>query len=336
MESKVSDQPAHPEFLKYSMRSFMGIVEPLLQVLQPRSICEIGIEQGLFTDFLLNFCTEANCLYTGIDPAPPGGASPSARFLAGRSLDVLPGLPLQDVYFIDGDHNYYTVSNELKLILGRRPSRSVLLLHDVAYPWARRDMYHSPDAIPPGDRHSHAVNVGPVPGQEALESWGLGSKYGAVPFAVALKEGGPRNGVLTAVEDILRTPEAEGWRLLIVPAVFGLGVLFKPAESAAGVTLFIEKVEAACVCLGGLLTVMEEDRLRLFTAFLKGFEHGESLGNSYSALQKNYEALLQQYGRLDKHAADLLVAYHDLRRYTDEMTAQRDRLQEKVNRLEGR
>jgi hypothetical protein len=47
-------------------------------------------------------------------------------------------------------------------------------------------------------------------------------------FAFALHEGGPRNGVLTAVDDFLAKSLAAGreYAFAEIPAVFGLGVLF--------------------------------------------------------------------------------------------------------------
>ena len=51
---------------------------------------------------------------------------------------------------IDGDHNYYTVSEELRLI-GERAAGAelpLLLFHDVCWPHARRDDYFAPELIP--------------------------------------------------------------------------------------------------------------------------------------------------------------------------------------------
>lgn len=50
------------------------------------------------------------------------------------SLDAIPTLETMDVWIIDGDHNWYTVSNELELI--RKKSKEekkplLIFLHDV-------------------------------------------------------------------------------------------------------------------------------------------------------------------------------------------------------------
>ena len=66
-----------------------------------------------------------------------------------RSLNFLasPDFTGFDMYLIDGDHNYYTVSNELRLIHGKASNHPVLLFNDVAGTWARKDLYYDPSFI---------------------------------------------------------------------------------------------------------------------------------------------------------------------------------------------
>ncbi len=51
---------------------------------------------------------------------------------------------------IDGDHNYYTVREELRLIAERAAGAELplLLFHDVCWPHGRRDDYFDPEQIP--------------------------------------------------------------------------------------------------------------------------------------------------------------------------------------------
>lgn len=67
-----------------------------------------------------------------------------------RSLDYLgsSGFNGVDAYLIDGDHNYYTVSNELRLIHEKGCPNHLLLLNDVVGEVARRDQYYDPTFIP--------------------------------------------------------------------------------------------------------------------------------------------------------------------------------------------
>ena len=87
---------------------------------------------------------------------------PSTRnwsWCAGRASRRCPDLAPADAYIIDGDHNYYTVSEELRLIDAPRRSRLPLLLcHDVCWPHARRDAYYTPEAIP--DEHRQPIGRG--------------------------------------------------------------------------------------------------------------------------------------------------------------------------------
>ncbi len=57
-----------------------------------------------------------------------------------------------------------------------------------------------------------------VPGDEGVASTGLPYHYPAA------REGGPRNGVLTAVEDFVAARDDIG--LAVIPAFFGLGVVW--------------------------------------------------------------------------------------------------------------
>ena len=80
-----------------------------------------------------------------IDPEPQFDPTEHERAFAGRyhfhrglSLDVLPTLGPIDAALIDGDHNWYTVVNELRLLAegARRHGTGlpVLVLHDVCGP----------------------------------------------------------------------------------------------------------------------------------------------------------------------------------------------------------
>ena len=81
----------------------------------------------------------------------------------GLSPWALEGLPRCDAYVIDGDHNYWTVTRELEHVAGG-DAFPLTLLHDVAWPCARRDQYYAPDALPPEGVHPHTWELGSVPG----------------------------------------------------------------------------------------------------------------------------------------------------------------------------
>jgi hypothetical protein len=93
----------------------------------------------------------------------------------------------------------------------------LLILHDVRWPHGRRDAYYVPEAIPADERHP--ITSGAIfPGEEGIA-------WGGLPYRdIAEKEGGPRNGVLTALEDFLEG--RDGLRIAIVPAFYGVGFVW--------------------------------------------------------------------------------------------------------------
>ena len=65
-----------------------------------------------------------------------------------------------DAALIDGDHNWYTVYNELQLLaeVAREAGAPlpVLIMHDVGWPYGRRDLYYAPEQIPEEFRQPYA------------------------------------------------------------------------------------------------------------------------------------------------------------------------------------
>ena len=137
----------------------------------------------------------------------------------------LEALPLAsgsfDCILIDGDHNWYTVYNELRLIRERELLRigGMIFFHDVSWPYGRRDMYYQPELIPTAFRHPYQRKA-VVPGKSALADGGESDAY----LCNATHEGGRRNGVLTAIEDFMKEHQGDYyfWR---VRRLNGLGML---------------------------------------------------------------------------------------------------------------
>ena len=106
------------------MRRFWEtIIEPIAGILQPEVIVEIGSDRGDNTRNLLEFCQENDATLHVIDPLPKYDVSEWQEhygdhlvFHRALSLDALPSIDRMDLVLIDGDHNWYTVFKELKLI----------------------------------------------------------------------------------------------------------------------------------------------------------------------------------------------------------------------------
>ena len=113
----------------------------------------------------------------------------------------------------------------------------LLLFHDVCWPHGRRDDYFDPEQIPADHRRPLAgVDGGLRPGEPGLADRGL-------PYPrSAAREGGPRNGVLTAIEDF--AAEREELRLAVVPVFFGFGVLWpREAEWSGAVARIVDPLD---------------------------------------------------------------------------------------------
>ena len=105
-----------------------------------------------------------------------------------------------DAALIDGDHNWYTVYHELgaltKVARDKGAPLPVMILHDVPWPYGRRDLYDGPDTIPKEFRHPHAQRGMSPHKKKLLQGGGLNSGLDN-----AVEEGGERNGVMTGLED---------------------------------------------------------------------------------------------------------------------------------------
>ncbi|NIJ66533.1 hypothetical protein FHR20_003506 [Sphingomonas leidyi] len=259
--------------LIHSMSEFSDIILHGLQIAGARNIAEVGAEFGGMSQQLAAYARVAGGSLTSIDPAPKAEflawarQTPEVRHIAEPSHDAMPKLSDIDAWVIDGDHNYYTVINELRIAdqIARRDGRPLLaLLHDVSWPCARRDCYYAPDRIPEEHRHPHSFEGGVSLGQPGcLPDRGF---RGAGSFAWALHEGGPRNGVLTAVEDFRAEAQTEARPLAWahVPAVFGLGVLFD--SSAPWAPALAEMIVPWHN--NKLLAALEANRLRNYLAVI--------------------------------------------------------------------
>jgi len=183
------------------------IIRPLLNAVNPNRICEIGSDYGHNTRKILEYCLESGAFLEIIDPNPKYNPSEFLASFKGScilhqdlSLNALKSMTACDIYLIDGDHNWYTVINELKLINSKAAKKNlpVLVLHDTGWPYGRRDLYYNPDQIPADYRHPFK-KLGLRYGQSQLcEKGGINAHLNN-----AISDDGNQNGVMTAVEDFI-------------------------------------------------------------------------------------------------------------------------------------
>jgi hypothetical protein len=197
-----------------------------LDASQAKSVGEVGAYAGDLTRLLLDWAGETGARVVAIDPSPQRELQqleverPELDLVRQTSIEAFQTIDIPEAMILDGDHNYYTVREELRLLAERSGEElPLLVLHDVSWPHGRRDDYFDPERIPEGDRQPIAPEAGLYPGVE-------GTREGGLPYHwPAAREGGPRNGVLTAIEDFLEG--RDDLRLAVVPAFFGLGVLWR-------------------------------------------------------------------------------------------------------------
>lgn len=261
------------DLLIHSMAEFAHPILACLQAADARTIVEVGAEFGGMSHHLAAHVRSAGGSLTSIDPAPKPAFlawvadNPHVRHDQRTSLEAMPEQHGIDAWVIDGDHNYFTVSHELKILdaISRRDGKPLLVfLHDVSWPCARRDMYYAPDRIPAAHRHDYGWDVGVTLDDDGFQLDRGFRGHGQLAFA--RHAGGPANGVLTAIEDFVTDVRAESRDVAfaLIPAVFGLGVVFAadaPWSSAVASIL-------APLHNNPLIARLEENRLRNYLAVI--------------------------------------------------------------------
>lgn len=218
------------DLLLHSMAHYSDLTIKLLEHVRPAVLVEVGAEYAGSTKILADYAKRTRGVLHVIDPSPYVDVEKELSGYSGYycyhnkiSLEALDGL-VGDIFFLDGDHNYWTVYNELDLIYKNNPNAFVVL-HDVGFPWARRDLYYSPENIPRDFLHEHTYSHGVGLDGEIIKGGGF---RGAGRFAFSKTEGGERNGVLTAIEDFVS--ERKTLYYSSIPPIFGLGIVCNEAH----------------------------------------------------------------------------------------------------------
>jgi hypothetical protein len=148
-----------------------------------------------------------------------------------------------------------------------------------------------------------------------------GGFRGGQEFAFARAEGGPRNGVGTAVKDFLA--ERPAYRVVYIPAVFGLAVVYPTsAPWAAEVTTRIQPLDDH-----PLLRRLEANRLWLYLKVIDLQDRLEREGRQAEGRAVSDSATIA------RQRSELEVAGQQIRELTEERNAraaERDRLATQV------
>jgi hypothetical protein len=283
---------------------------PVARGSEARVIYEIGSQFGGLTQRLLDYCIEEGAVAHVIDPAPAfdveawreeyGDALVLHQQL---SLAVLGRIPAPDLVLIDGDHNWYTVVNELGLLErqaeGEEESLPVIALHDTGWPYGRRDMYYDPKTIPVEHRQRYAQR-GVRPHNQGMTDEGINDD-----LCNAVHEGGEHNGVMTAVEDFLSKSPAR-WTISTVPGFHGLGLLVPVARLEREPSL--ERAVARWqdpAALRAHIQALEADRIAAAIGHLQAQKEAEGAKAAAEAAGRHQAAAEQQLQQLERERARL-------------------------------
>ena len=251
-------------------RHWNKTILPLIEKIKPKHIVEIGSATGINTNNILDYCRHNNSKLTAIDPKPKFDVNElkdeygeKFEFFEELSLNALPFLEKFDIILIDGDHNWYTVFSELKSIEQHYQKENgfpIIILHDICWPYGRRDLYYNPDTIP-NDYLLPYAELGMIPNQKELsKDKGMGLNYKG--FNNALYEGGDKNGVLTAVEDFIHESPLD-LIFYSIPAYHGLGILFLKNNN-------IQEIVENIIDYPSIMEDLEKHYLKVITSDMRG------------------------------------------------------------------
>ena len=237
-------------------RLWKVLIRPILEEINAKYIVEIGSDLGLNTKHILEYCLDNNAHLTAIDPFPKfdieefkAEYGDKFEIYTELSLNRLPLLKDYDTIIIDGDHNWYTVYNELKIIEESFKDKKfpLIFLHDIGWPYARRDLYYNPENIPQKHRQPYK-KLGIYPGKNSLlETGGLNSH-----LFNAITENNPHNGILTALEDFIKESDLK-LSFEHVNAFHGLGILYIKEDK-------IDKIVKKVIESADIVDLLEKER----------------------------------------------------------------------------
>ena len=300
-------------------RLWKVLIRLILEQINAKYIVEIGSDLGVNTRNILEYCVDNNAQLTYIDPFPKfdikkfkAEYGDKIEIYTELSLDRLPLLKNYDAILIDGDHNWYTVYNELKIIEEQFKDKKfpLVILHDIGWPYARRNLYYNPENIPKQHWQQYKKS-GIYPGKNSLlETGGLNSHLNN-----AITEKDPHNGILTALEYFISESDME-LSLKQVNAFHGLGILYikddkidkilKKVIESADIIDLLEKEKTAHILAHKELKIENNElKIDLNTSI-------KSLKQLEDELEQSENRLYQTKTKLEKTGNSLKIVEIDL------------------------
>ncbi len=306
-------------------RFWESVILPVFKAVQPGTIVEIGASFGQNTTKILAYCRENEAHLHSIDPSPRFSPEELSReygdifiFHDRLSLEALEGIDNMDAVLIDGDHNWYTVYNELKTIENQSRKNDnelpVVFFHDIGWPYGRRDLYYDPGHIPEEHRKPYRQKGLHPDSPDLLEQGGLSPH-----LCNAVSEGGAGNGVLTAVEDFMEE-SGQALELIQLPVLFGFGLLY-PAKLSAANRDFAEIVKRLSLSeeIAALMEVAERARIDTILNRNKMAERAAELQREVEACRAGQAELEEQLNHKDRTIKELCSERERLKKKNSEL-----------------
>ena len=181
-----------------------------------------------------------------------------------------------------------------RVALEHEATLPVVMLHDLGWPYAHRDLYYDPATIPAEGLQPHARR-GLMPGNAELVADGFNDH-----LEHALREHGPRNGVRRAVDDFMAESDT-AWNLTFVPGCHGLGVLVPAAVLEENARLRDEVTRLGqSEFLTELVELLERSRIDTETRRQQAARRLAAVNADRDALRERVEELGARTHELDR------------------------------------
>jgi len=299
-------------------------MEPIIEKLNINFIIEIGSDYGVNTKNILEYCLKENKKMVAIDPNPKFDLDEFNEIYGDKfklyqdlSLLILPSLKDYDCVLVDGDHNWYTVYNELKIIENSADKEFPLVfLHDIYWPYGRRDLYYDPETIPdkylnPYKKEAIDINT------DTLANNGLNGHLNN-----ALNSNTKHNGVLTAIEDFMEGSDFD-LNFIKINAFHGLGILYEKNSK-------LKKIIESVIAEGNLLELVEKNYL---TKIINLQNDVKSLRGIKSSLEKVNEDNVLEIGRKDDEIRELIGVKESLEKVNEDNVLEIGRKDDEIKSL---
>ncbi|MGD6776455.1 glycosyltransferase [Sutcliffiella horikoshii] len=326
-------------------RFWDNVIMPVLKLTNAKNIVEIGAQQGKNTVKILPYVKENEGKLFCIDPFPAFDEVNLKENFKGHfelfkelSLSALPKINNYDAIFIDGDHNWYTVINELKIVQKTFKGSEkfpIVFAHDISWPYGRRDLYYNPENIPAYFLQPYK-QMGILPeSTQLVENGGLNAH-----LYNSIYENNPSNGVLTAIEDFIEESNRD---LIFEPILgfHGLGIIYENTEDNKKIKEFISSLHQNQV----IQKLLEEDRIQSLLRINKLREDLHEKIEQIEKLEKEEELLKKELVKEDqtqsynetreKELSDLIEKINELSAVTEILNKEKQQLFEQVTHMEN-